>query len=134
MQLDKLFLKEIKSIWEGARSRAYSLVNREMVLGYWEIGRRIFQEEQKSSKRAEYGKYLLRELSSVLTRELDKSLDERELRRMRQFYHYFPMKDSLRPELTWTHYRLLLRVEDMSARSYYLNEAADHSWGTRHLE
>jgi predicted nuclease of restriction endonuclease-like (RecB) superfamily len=61
-------------------------------------------------------------------------LDERELRKMRQFYFLFPIRDALRPELTWSHYRLLLRIEHQVAREYYLKEAADEGWGTRLLE
>lgn len=132
--LDRSFLQEIKDIWTSAQTKAYTLVNRALIEAYWQIGHRIVEEEQNGAKRAEYGRFLLRELAARLTVELDKHLDERELRRVRQFYQVFTSRDALRPELTWTHYRLLLRVENDHARRYYLTEAADHGWGTRQLE
>ena len=125
--------QEIKDIWVNAKSQAYTIVNRALIDAYWHIGRRIVQEEQ-GTKRADYGRFLLRDLAARLTSELDKHLDERELRRCRQFYSLFPIRDALRPELTWTHYRLLIRIENASARQYYLHEAASHGWGTRQLE
>lgn len=134
MELDKSLIQDIASIWRSARTRAYTLVNRAMIDAYWSIGQRICHEELKGQKKADYGSYLLRELATTLTQELDKHLDERELRRMRQFYHLFPDTQQLRPELTWSHYRLLLRVEDDAARAFYLTEAASESWSTRQLE
>lgn len=73
-------------------------VNWVMVIAYWEIGKRIVEEEQQGKKRAEYGKYLLKDLSIKLTQEFGKGFNERELRRMRQFYNQFPIRDSVRPE------------------------------------
>jgi len=134
MQLAPTLLQEIKSIWLSARHRAYSQVNRTLIDAYWQIGQRIVLEEQKGEDRARYGAFLLRELAQRLTQELGKGLDERDLRQMRQFYLCFTNRDVLRPELSWTHYRLLLRVEDSAARAYYAKEAAEQGWGTRHLE
>jgi predicted nuclease of restriction endonuclease-like (RecB) superfamily len=134
MQLDSSFLFEIKNLLQSARQKAVTLVNRAMIDAYWDIGCRIAVEEQKGAARAQYGTFLLRELARELTQELGKGLDERELRKMRQFYQLFPNRDALRPELCWTHYRLLLRVEDPAARSFYLTEAANQNWGTRELE
>jgi len=131
--LPSSFIQEIKDIWTTAQTKAYTLVNRALIDAYWHIGRRIVQEEQVPG-RAAYGKLLLRDLAARLTSELDKHLDERELRRCRQFFTLFPIRDALRPELTWTHYRLLIRVEDSSARQYYCQEAAIQGWGTRQLE
>jgi DUF1016 N-terminal domain len=134
MQLAPTLLRDIKSIWLSARHRAYSQVNRLLIDAYWQIGQRIVLEEQKGEDRARYGAFLLRELAQQLTQELGKGLDERDLRQMRQFYLCFTNRDGLRPELSWTHYRLLLRVEDHAARAYYAKEAAEQGWGTRHLE
>lgn len=134
MQLAPTLLQEIKVIWLSARQRAYSQVNRTLIDAYWQIGQRIVLEEQKGEDRAQYGAFLLRELAQRLNKELGKGLDERDLRQMRQFYLCFTNRDLLRPELSWTHYRLLLRVEDPKARSYYAKEAAEQGWGTRHLE
>ncbi len=134
MQLDKSLVQEITHIWQEARNKAFTLVNRAMIDAYWEIGRRITEEEQKGQRKAQYGGFLLKELAKALTSQLDKNLDERELRKMRQFYFLFPIRDALRPELSWSHYRLLLRVEHEGARNYYLHQAADHAWSTRLLE
>jgi len=134
MELDNSFLSEIKNILFTARRQAYTLVNRAMIDAYWDIGHRIIEEEQKGAKRAEYGAFLLRQLAQKLKEDIGKGLDERELRRMRQFYFCFPNRGALRPELTWTHYTYLIRIEDPRVRAYYLKEAADQSWGTRQLE
>lgn len=134
MQLAPTLLHDIKSIWLSARHRAYSQVNRTLIDAYWQIGQRIVLEEQKGEDRARYGAFLLRELAQRLTQELGKGLDERDLRQMRQFYLCFTNRDVLRPELSWTHYRLLLRVEDSAARFYYAKEAVEQGWGTRQLE
>ena len=100
MQLEPTLLHEIKSIWLTARHRAYTQVNRALIDAYWQIGQRIVLEEQKGKDRARYGAFLLRELAARLTEELDKGLDERDLRQMRQFYLCFVNRDVLRPELS----------------------------------
>jgi predicted nuclease of restriction endonuclease-like (RecB) superfamily len=105
-----------------------------MLYAYWEIGRRIVTEEQDGNARAEYGKGILKELSSRLTAEFGKGFDERELRKIRQLYLCFPIRDSLCPELSWSHYRLIIRIESERARQYYTNEAAEQCWSVRALE
>jgi predicted nuclease of restriction endonuclease-like (RecB) superfamily len=128
------FYRNIAEILQTARQNAYRAVNFVMVEAYWNIGRLIVEEEQKGKQRADYGTYLIKNLSVRLTEEFGKGFDEREVRRMRQFYQTFLIRDALRPELTWTHYRLLLRVENDKARDYYLKEAAEQNWSTRALE
>lgn len=125
---------EISRLIQEARSKVVQSVNWTMVITYWEIGRRIVEEEQHGENKAEYGKFLIKNLSEKLSEEFGKGFGERELRRMRQFYCYFPIRDAVRPELFWTHYRLLLRVEDERARQFYMNESVDCSWSTRQLE
>ena len=83
------------------------------------------EHEQHGEARADYGKGLLKELAARLTTDFGKGFDERELRKMRQFYQTFPKRDTLRPELTWSHYRRLISVENEAARLWYMNEAAD---------
>lgn len=119
------FVSDIKHILENARQRTYTSINREMVDAYWEIGKRIVKEEQLGEIRARYGKEILKTLSNELTSEFGKGVEERELRRIRQFYLTFPIRDTLRPELNWSHYRLLIRVTNEKARAYYLHEAAN---------
>ena len=126
--------KEISNILRTARATAYKAVNFAMVTSYWAIGRVIVEDEQNGNERAEYGKAVLEELSKRLTADFGKGFDVRELRKIRQFYLEFKNRDSLRPELTWSHYRMLLRVKDETARNWYMNEAANKTWSTRQLD
>ncbi len=128
------FYKNVKEILEAARSNVYRAVNFAMVEAYWNIGRLIVEEEQRGKRRAEYGKYLIQELSVKLMKDFGKGFTERNVRNMRAFYLTFPIWHSVRAELTWTHYRLLLKVEKKKARNFYLNEAVDSNWSTRQLE
>ncbi|OGO73448.1 MAG: hypothetical protein A3K41_12015, partial [Chloroflexi bacterium RIFOXYD12_FULL_57_15] len=130
----KSLVTDIQNILHTARTKSYAAVNFAMVDAYWQIGKRIVEEEQKGKGRADYGTFLIKDLAKQLTVEFGKGLDERELRRMRQFYQLFPIRDALRPELPWTHYRLILRVENSKAREYYLTEAAEQNWSSRVLE
>jgi predicted nuclease of restriction endonuclease-like (RecB) superfamily len=125
---------KIKNILKEARSFVYKNVNIVMVKAYWNIGKIIVEEEQKGKKRASYGKYLIKELSKKLTNEFGKGFDERNLRSMRQFYSTFPIRCAVRSELTWTHYRLLLKVEKNDVRKFYINECIENNWSTRQLE
>jgi predicted nuclease of restriction endonuclease-like (RecB) superfamily len=124
----------IRQLIEQSRGKIFRSVNLEMVITHWEIGKRIVEEEQNGQERAIYGKFLIKNLSEKLVAEFGKGFEERELRKMRQFYTYFPIRDALRPELTWTHYRLLLRVEDVAARAFYFTESIDGNWSSRQLE
>lgn len=134
MELKNTFFTEIRDTLLNARRKTYAFANREMLGAYWNVGRRITEEEQNGKKRADYGTFLVKELATRLTATLGKAFDERELRRMRQFFRYFPTWDSVRPELTWTHYRFILRVEDAQARAYYVEEAIIGNWSTRILQ
>lgn len=124
----------IRQVLETARRSAYKAVNFAMVQAYWQIGRLIVEDEQKGEVRAEYGKKVLEELARRLTAEFGKGFDASNLRYMRLFYQAFPKCDALRHELSWTHYRLLLRVENPDARDWYMNEAAAENWSSRQLE
>ncbi|MBR2427884.1 MAG: DUF1016 family protein [Lentisphaeria bacterium] len=124
----------IRQVLETARQSAYKAVNFAMVQAYWQIGRLIVEDEQNGENRAEYGKKVLEELAKRLTVDFGKGFDARELRRMRQFYLLFTKWDAVRPELSWTHYRLLLRVENEDARKWYMDEAAAENWSSRQLE
>ena len=124
----------IRKVLETARQSAYKAVNFAMVQAYWQIGRLIVEDEQKGEVRAEYGKRVLAELAERLTADFGKGFDASNLRYMRLFYQAFPKCDALRHELSWTHYRLLLRVENQDARDWYMNEAAAVNWSSRELE
>ena len=160
--------QKIKEFLLQARSKALQAVNTEMVVSYWHIGRLIVEEEQRGEERAEYGEYLIKELSKRLTEEFGKGFSLSNLKYFRQFYLSFSIGHALRdqlpdekpvkkisdhksyphdkghstrgqlpvirPELSWTHYRLLLKVEKAEARSFYMTEAVNARWSTRELE
>lgn len=124
---------KIERIIRESRQAAYRAVNFTMVIAYWNIGK-VIVEDELHWERAEYGKSILKNISKRLTKKFGKGFDERELRKMCQFYRYFDIRDSLRPELSWTHYRSLLRIENKDARIWYMNEAANSVWSTRQLD
>lgn len=117
-----------------ARERALRAVDTIQVQTCWELGRHIVEFEQGGAARAAYGKRLLSELAKALTAEFGKGFDASNLRYMRLFYQAFPKCDALRHELSWTHYRTLLRVDSETARTWYMNEAATQNWSSRALE
>ncbi|MDO9523475.1 MAG: PDDEXK nuclease domain-containing protein [Methanocorpusculum sp.] len=117
----------------AAHSSVSRAVNSAMVFAYWDIGRQVV-EASGGKERAEYGEGLLKYLSKRLTAEFGKGFDVSNLRHMRQFYVMFPKQDALRLELSWTHYRLLMRVENEKARAFYLDECVKANWSTRQLE
>ncbi|NIO80089.1 MAG: DUF1016 family protein [Candidatus Aminicenantes bacterium] len=124
----------IKTIIDEARNVSYQTVNFAMVKAYWDIGRVIVEEEQRGKARADYGSYLIKELSKKLSQNLGKGFDISNLKNMRQFYLVFPNGDALRRQLSWTHYRLIMRVDKKEAREFYMVEAINNKWGTRELE
>lgn len=130
---DHLF-KRIQEILENARRKVYRTANTEMLRAYWNVGREIIVEEQKGQDRAKYGRGLIRDLSIRLTKEYGRGFNETNLKYMRQFYLTFKKRHALRDELSWTHYRLLLKVEREDAREFYLKEAITGNWSTRQLE
>ncbi|HEC45157.1 MAG TPA: DUF1016 domain-containing protein [Bacteroides sp.] len=127
-------LKKIQKILEKARNKVYRSANTEMLRAYWNIGREIVEEEQKGKDRADYGSALLEELATRLTDLFGKSFSSRNLRYMRQFYREFPKWNAVRSELSWTHYRMLMKVEKENSREFYLKEAITGNWSTRQLE
>ena len=127
------FYKQVSSILNAARDKAYTAVNFAMVEAYWEIGKSIV-DEQGGEGRAKYGDALIDELAVRLTKDFGRGFNARSLRYMRQFYLAFPIRNALRSELNWTHYRRLSRITDPDARTWYMNECADSRWSTRQLE
>jgi hypothetical protein len=125
--------QQIRYVLTQARARAWQTVNAEMVACYWEIGRLIVEEEQRGERRADYGKQLILELSQRLKSEFGRGFDKSNLWNMRSFFLNFPKVDALRRELSWTHYRLLLRVEKSEARAFYEAESVNARWSTREL-
>ncbi len=124
----------IRKIIEDARSNIARVVNTEMVIAYWHIGKEIVKEEQKGRSRAGYGERLLETISKRLSDDFGKGFDARNLFYMRQFYLSYPKLNALRSELSWTHYRILMRVERPEARSFYEIECINNNWSSRELE
>ncbi|MBQ7002823.1 MAG: DUF1016 family protein [Oscillospiraceae bacterium] len=116
-----------------AQSRIYNAVNTAMVQAYWEIGEQIYIACGEND-RAEYGKGLLKYLSEKLTSEFGTGFTERNLRNMRQFYQAYPIRHTVCTELSWSHYRILMRISDDKRREWYTEECAKSGWSVRQLE
>ena len=127
-------LGHLRELIASARTQALRAVDVIQVRTCWEIGRHIVEFEQGGAARADYGSKLIPNLAATLTAEFGKGFDSTNLRKMRQFFMYFPIRDAVRLELSWTHYRILLRVEDEQARRWYMNETAEQNWASRSLE
>ena len=126
-------ITDIKQILLQAQQKTYQATAFAMIEGFWRIGRRIVEEEQQGSIRANYGEQVIAQLS----KELGKGFSERTLRDYRRFYLLFPDQDNLShmcAKLTWSHIRLIMRVESDQARAYYLQETAQQHWSVRTLE
>jgi predicted nuclease of restriction endonuclease-like (RecB) superfamily len=151
--MEQSLVNDIRTILAGARQQAYAAVNFAMVQAYWLVGKRIVEEEQGGDEKATYGEFLLKELSKSLSGEFGKGFSYANLKNFRQFYLTFPdtqksyavrselpakeypaILADLRNELTWTHYRLIMRVDNPAARNYYIQEAANQHWSSRVLE
>ncbi|MFY9261702.1 MAG: DUF1016 N-terminal domain-containing protein [Gallionella sp.] len=131
------FHSDIKNILEQARSRARSAVNAAMVEAYWLIGRRIVEEEQRGQHKAQYGKRLIEDLSVALTSDFGKGFSYANLYNCRQFYLTFQDQEILYTacrELSWSHLRLIMRVDSPRAVDYYCREAREQNWTVRQLE
>jgi len=127
-------IRNLRDLIQNARKQILRSVDAVQVQTCWEIGRHIVEFEQGGAERAEYGKKLLSSLAEALTVDCGRGFDASNLRYMRLFFQAFPIRDALRHELSWTHYRTLLRVENERARQWYMNESADQGWSTRALE
>jgi predicted nuclease of restriction endonuclease-like (RecB) superfamily len=134
------FYQSVVEVVRTARSHAFRAINFVMVEAYWRIGRMIVEEEQVGKERAGYGEQLMNTLSRRLTEEFGKGFAETNLKYFRQFYLTYPaqsteeIRHTLCDELTWSHYRLLMRVEKAGAREWYMNEAASQNWSVRALQ
>jgi predicted nuclease of restriction endonuclease-like (RecB) superfamily len=151
--------RAVRAVLEQARASVYQTVNVAMVRAYWQVGCLIVEHEQKGKTRAAYGEAMLEELSRRLMAEFGRGFDVTNLRKMRQFYRMFEIRDAVRlesskpkrdavrlasaadtarhkvcDELSWSHYRLLMQVENPASREWYMHEAAEQHWSTRQLE
>ncbi|MEA2072333.1 MAG: PDDEXK nuclease domain-containing protein [Campylobacterota bacterium] len=127
-------IENLKSIIISSRVKVVQSVNTVMVQTYWNIGKSLVEDEQQGNTRAEYGKQQLNQISKVLTKEFGKGFDTRNLRNMRQFYLTFAIWNSVSTKLSWTHYRVLIRIQNKDAREWYMQESIENSWSARALE
>ena len=130
---DKLY-SSVRKVIEQARTFVSIAANTALVRQNWEIGRLIVEDEQGGKRKAEYGKAQLEGLASRLTTEYGSGYAVTNLRYMRQFYLTFPIRHTLCDELSWSHYRILMRVPEAEAREWYVNECIACGWGVRELD
>lgn len=123
----------IRGFVVNAQRQVRIAVNSAMVEAYWRIGEAIFKE-CGDNDRAAYGKQVLQFISERLTAEFGAGFTERNLRNMRQFYLLFPIRHTLCAELSWSHYRVLMRIQDKETREFYASECAKSAWSVRQLE
>ncbi|RPE13187.1 DUF1016 domain-containing protein [Chitinophaga lutea] len=136
MNVERQLLQDVTAILEAARSRAAAAVNTAMIRAYWLVGQRIAEQEQ-NGKRAAYGEALIKTLSRQLSGQFGSGFSVASLKSFRQFYLTFPALGAtgqLPSALSWSHYRLIMRVTDTNSRNYYLREAAQQNWTVRQLD
>ena len=133
-QLSDTFFSEIRRIIEEAHNNAVRSVDYCRVQMYWNIGRRIFEEEQQGKDRAEYGSYLIENLAKDLEPIYGSGFSVRQLKFCRQFYRLYPIANAVRSQLNWTQYRLLIQISDPSKREYYELESANNGRTARETE
>jgi len=128
------FYNDMRDIILNARSNAVRSVEFTRMMMYWHLGERIFIEEQRGQDRAEYGEYLIKNLSKELENEFGSGFSMRQLERARKFYRVYPNVKAVRSQLNWSQYRLLIAIEDDYKREYYELEASNHAWTGREME
>ncbi len=128
--MDALY-QDIRQIIETSRSNAVRSVDFCRVQMYWQLGHRIFEEEQQGKERADYGSYLLQNLAKRLEPEFGSGFSYRQLKFCRQFYRTYPNRNTLRSQLNWSQYRRLIQIDDPNKREYYELESANNAWTAR---
>lgn len=131
--IDESFYRDVKEVLEQARKRIYRNIQNEMVLAYWQIGKMIV-DKQGGEARAKYGDGLIKELSIKMTEDFGKGYTITNLKYMRRFYLAFPKSHTLCDELSWSHYRLIISLDDENARNFYIKEAINGNWSVRQLQ
>ncbi|MDM1296451.1 DUF1016 domain-containing protein [Sphingobacterium sp. N143] len=134
MEIKKDIFQQILTIVNTARTNAVRKVDNERMLMYWQIGKLIFEEEQHGEERATYGTFLIKSISDEFQPQFGSGFSVRQLERYRQFYRMFPIASTLRSQFSWTHYKLLLSVDNADKRDFYIAEAEKNNWSARQLE
>lgn len=140
-ELNMPIINDISHILRQAQANAYRSINQAMVQAYWLVGKRIVEEEQQGEAKAAYGKRVIKSLSAALQAEFGKGFSERNIENMRAFYLQYPIPQTVSAELqtpdfqlSWSHYQMLLRVENKEERAFYAIEAAQNNWSLRELK
>lgn len=126
--------RDVKLIIESSRNNAIRSVDSCRVQMYWNLGKRIFEEEQQGKERADYGVYLIRNLAAVIEPEFGSGFSVRQLEQSRQFYRTYPNANTLRSQLNWSQYRRLIQIDDPDKREYYELESVNNAWTARETE
>ena len=134
MIINQSIIPDIKLIIANAKDKAIRAIDNERTIMYWNIGKRIFEEEQQGKHRAEYGTYLLKYLSNELQPEYGSGFSSRQLNWYRQFYRAFPIVSTLWTQLSWSQYKLLLSIDDAHKVEFYIAETVKNNWTVRQLE
>jgi len=134
MLSDQTLVSDIKAIIAQSKDNAVRAVDHQRTLMYWHIGKRIFEHEQEGKDRADYGKYLTQYLAKALEPDFGSGFSRRQIELFRQFYRVFPIANALRSQLSWTQYRLLMRLDLDEQREFYMAETIKNNWTSRQLE
>lgn len=134
MLQNQTLIPDIKAIIDTSRDNAIRAVDNERTIMYWNIGKRIFEEEQQGKDRADYGTYLIKYLSEQLQPEYGSGFSYRQLNWYRQFYRTFPIVSALRTQLSWTQYKFILAIDNQDKRDFYIAESVKNNWTSRQLE
>lgn len=134
MVSDKTLVSDIKAIIARSKENAIRAVDHQRTLMYWHIGKRIFEEEQQGKDRADYGRYLTEYIAEALEPEYGSGFSKRQIELFRQFYRVFPIANALRSQLSWTQYKLLMRLDSAAQREFYIAETIKNNWTSRQLE
>lgn len=134
MLITQSIIPDIKLIIAAAKDKAIRAVDNERTIMYWSIGKRIFEEEQQGKDRAEYGEYLTEMIAAELEPEYGSGFSKRQIELVRQFYRVFPIANALRSQLSWTQYKMLIRIDNENKREFYIAETVKNNWTSRQLE
>jgi len=134
MLSDQTLILDIKAIISKSKDNAIRAVDHQRTLMYWHIGKRIFEQEQQGKDRADYGKYLTGYIAKELEPEYGSGFSRRQVELFRQFFRVFPIANALRSQLSWTQYRLLMRLDTEEQREFYIAETIKNNWTSRQLE
>jgi len=124
---------EIKTLIEQSRFKVYESASFGMIQTYWQIGKRIYEVGHSKKEQVESANSLIESLEIQLSRDFGKGFDVSNLVYMYRFFSTFPILNTLRPQLSWSHYRLIINVEEEQAQLFYMNKAADNHWSVKQL-